>query len=223
MKLFCTILAAVLLTSSSAFGHVLFIMPTTDGSGFDVVYSDSPKPDDKVRLELFETARFEGSDANGSPVAVSTEKPTGGRMHLASSGATISASIAYGVVFRGDPSPILMTFHPKAMRTVAAADAKPIGMPLEITAISENGGMRLFVTESGKPVAKQDVQIFKPGESQPVVVTTDERGRTPAFSQGGHYAARVYRAAADAGEHQGRRYQGARRYATLTVRFDGTP
>ena len=223
MRLLLTTFAALFVATSSAFGHVVFLVPVTDGSGFDVVFNDSPQPDVKVRLELFSERPITCVAADGTVTQVSTLKPADGRIRVATVATTTYSNIAYGVVMRGDPNPILLTYHPKAVRSMNRADtvAKPVGMPLEVTATTVPEGICFTVTESGKPVANQEVQLFQPGGSKPTIIKTDAAGRTQAFSRSGDYAARVYRSAPDAGEHQGRRYLGVRRYATLTVRFDG--
>jgi hypothetical protein len=215
-------MTAVLALTVPASAHFLYVVPA--GDGFQLVFNDGPQPDEKVNANVLQAATFrvyaKSQDSVSTVVKKDGEIPRFSNMGI--SGASAVGTVPYGVLYRGDVSPVFVVYHSKAIGTpVRPGDVtKPCGQPLELTPVTVGSGIGFLVTEKEKPVAGVDVAVNIPGESKPKMVKTDAAGRTPAFDKPGDYGARVYKLAPTTGEYQGRKYQGERHYATLTMKYE---
>jgi hypothetical protein len=200
----------------TASAHFIFLTPYSDGSGYGIVYSDTPAPDVKVRSDAMDRFEVRGWGGEVTGKAITHQPPKDGVARAETSLPVAAGSVVYGVIRRGDESPILLTYHAKSIR-VGERYEKPVGLPLELTPIQKNGGLAFLVTENGQPIMSQEVVLNIPGETNPVAVRTGNDGLTPSFNTPGGYTARTYRTVNTPGEYSGRRYQATRHYSTLTA------
>jgi uncharacterized GH25 family protein len=212
--------AAAVLAAAGASAHFVFVVPAADGAAAAVVFSDSLDPDDGVEIGKIAGLKLTVRDAAGkdAPLAHTTGKDA---LNVALPGAgprVVFGGIVYGVSQRGDAKPFLLTYHPKAVVGGAGEAAATLGAasPAELVPVAAGGKVRFKLLAAGKPVADAEVNLLKPDGSK-AKVKTDGQGLTPAVDGVGRYGAWARVAAAEAGEHGGKKYDEVRRYATLVV------
>ncbi|MGL6094708.1 MAG: hypothetical protein ACRC7O_02755, partial [Fimbriiglobus sp.] len=172
MRRFLFGLAATLVAASSGSAHFLFVSPTA--GGFAVVFSDGPTADDAVRIEPFDGAKFTRVDAAGQKTVTAAQPAGPGQLKVDGAAAVVYGTVPYGVVVRGDPQPLLITYHPKTVTAPVTAGVAlaPVGLPLELTPTPTPTGIAFLVTESGRPLAGHEVLVYRPGDAKPTTVTT---------------------------------------------------
>jgi uncharacterized GH25 family protein len=209
--------ATAVLSVAAAHAHMVYVVPADDGRSVTVVFSDSLAPDEKVTMTkvagLTLVARTDGKDA---PLECTKGD------HSFTAKMTESPAMAYGTAVYGlmtkSAKPTLLVYHPKAVFAGANATAATVGeaAEFEIVPATEGGKTRFRLLAKGKPVADAEGSVLKPdGTSEKVKTDTD--GFTPAFDQKGRYAAWLKRTEAKAGEHDGKKYEEVRHYATVVA------
>jgi uncharacterized GH25 family protein len=212
---FSVIAAAVF--AAAAHAHMVYVVPAKDGQSVTVVFSDTLDPDEKVKMDkltgLKLLARADGKDAavecnrgDHSFTAKLTKTP-----------ATVHGTAVYGLLSRSE-KPTLLVYHPKAVFAGADAKAATVGEAavLEVVPVTESGKTRFRLLAKGKPVADAEGTILLP-DGKKEKVKTDADGYTPGFPQTGRYAAYVKLTETKVGEHDGKKYEEVRHYATLVV------
>lgn len=200
--------------------HYFFVLSPTDGGAARLVLSDTPEADAGARVDVALGGRFSGSDSAGHVSLLVPRAGGEGWLALGEPEAAVGevfGTVEYGVVLRGQPEPVLIVHHPRAVFPGFTANAHT-DRPLEITPASKAAGIAFLVTAGGKPVVAAEVVVYAPGEKRPKVVRTGPDGLTPSFDRPGSYAARASLTEDRAGEFQGRAYKQVRHYATLTAR-----
>jgi uncharacterized GH25 family protein len=200
-----------------ATAHMVYVVPAKDAASVTVVFSDSLDPDEKVKMTklagLKLVARIGGKDtpvecAQGdhSFTAKFTQTPT-----------VAFGTATYGLLSKSE-KPTLLVYHPKAVFAGADPAAATVGAdcPLEIVPHADKGKTRFRLLAHGKPVADAEGSVLLPDGSKEKV-TTDKDGYTPAFDKAGRYAAYLKRVENKSGEHDGKKYEEVRHYATLVV------
>ncbi|MGL6075210.1 MAG: DUF4198 domain-containing protein [Fimbriiglobus sp.] len=203
--------------SVAAQAHMVYVVPAKDGQAVTVVFSDSLAADEKVKMDkvagLKLVARMEGMD---SPLAC--EKGD----HSFTAKLTKTPSMTFGTAVYGlltkAEKPTLLIYHPKAVFAGADAKSGTIGSDavLEIVPSTEAGKTRFQLLAKGKPVADAEGSVMLPDGTKEKV-KTDKDGYTPAFEKTGRFAAYLKLTEAKAGEHEGKKYEEVRHYATLVV------
>jgi hypothetical protein len=210
-------IVAAAAVAAPASAHMVYVVPAPDGRAVTVVFSDSLAPDEKVRMDkvagLKLVARTDGKDA---PVECVKGE------HALTAKLTAAPSLAYGTVVYGLMSkaekPTLLVYHAKAVFGAATGPAATVGeaAALEVVPVTEGGKTRLRLLAKGKPVADAEGGVLLPDGTKEKV-KTDADGYTAAFAQSGRYAAYLRQTATTAGEHDGKKYEEVRHYATLVV------
>jgi hypothetical protein len=218
------LLAAVILIAlpAAALGHFPFLVPDGPTKG-KAVFSDNLKADKDVPIDrIANTKLVVIADGKASELTWTLDKPancytfdvpgTGSRI--------VVGTTDYGVLQRGDSKPFLLRYYPKAVfGDLPDPEKATVGdkVPLELVPVAAGGQLRFKVLAGGKPLAKADVLVIVPGESQTKVVQSDDGGLTPEFDKAGAYGAQVRRVEEMAGERDGKKYAEVRHYATLVV------
>jgi uncharacterized GH25 family protein len=217
-RLFLT-LAAVLLATTAARAHFIFIVPeaTTPGKA-SVVFSDSLAPDENPALlaKIAQTKLFL-RDAAGKTTPLTWEKGEKAYHLTLPSGAacTVGGECLYGVFQRGDNPPMLLKYFPKLIQGPASAKAWD-QLPLEI--VPTAAAARFVVLYQGKPLADAEVNYLAPGGEKAEAIKTDANGEfTIPNAKLGLYGIRALHVAKQAGEHEGKKYEAVRTYATLVL------
>ncbi len=201
----------------AAQAHMVYIVPAKDGQSVTVVFSDSLDADEKVKMDKFAgmklVARIDGKD---SPIEFTKGE------HSFTAKVTKSTSAAYGTAVYGlltkSEKPTLLIYHPKAILEGTDAKSATVGEAahLEIVTVTEDGKTRFRLLAKGKPVADAEGGVILP-DGVKEKLKTDADGYTAAFEKTGRFAAYLKLNEVKAGEHDGKKYEEVRHYATLVV------
>ena len=82
--------------------------------------------------------------------------------------------------------------------------------------VTADGKTKFQLLLVGKPVADAEGSVLKPDGTKEKV-KTDKDGFTPAFDATGRYAVWLRHTEAKAGEHDGKKYEEIKHYATLVA------
>lgn len=216
---------ALLLLSSAARAHFVFVVPQKDGKSFQVVFSDSLEPDEAVSIDKVPGLKLTARSADGKAAPVACEKgehSLTGKLGAAGS-QLIHGSVVYGLFGRPGEAPTLLVYHPKAILGSAGAKAVAIGekAALEVVPLAAGGKVKFRLLAGGKPVAGAAGSAILPGGER-AKLTTDKEGFTAAFDKPGRYGVWLRHNEAKAGEHGGKKYEQVRHYATLVCDHDAT-
>ena len=212
-------LSVITLAASAvvAHAHMVYVVPAKDGGAITVVFSDSLEPDEKVKMDklagLKLIARTDGKDV---PVEY-TKADHSFAAKLPKGASVVYGTVAYGLLSRSE-KPTLLVYHPKAVLAGAGLKSATVGEAAaqEIVPVTEAGKTRFQLLAKGKPVAAAEGTVVLPDGTKEKV-TTDKGGYTPGFEQTGRYAAYLKLTEAKAGEHDGKKYEEVRHYATLVA------
>ncbi|MBU6217241.1 MAG: DUF4198 domain-containing protein, partial [Acidobacteria bacterium] len=91
------------------------------------------------------------------------------------------------------------------------------GAVIEVVPVRDGDKVKFLVVAGGKPLAGAEVFLRKPGAEATETVKTDDAGHTPACAEAGRYAVVARKLDATPGEHDGKKYEEERHYATLVV------
>jgi uncharacterized GH25 family protein len=200
-----------------AHAHMVYLVPAKDGQSLTVVFSDSLEPDEKVKMDklagLKLVARIDGKD-------VPIEFTKGDHSFSAKSAkgtSVVYGTAVYGLLTKAE-KPTLLVYHPKAVLAGAGAKSTTIGAAaaLEIVPVTEAGKTRFQLLAKGKPVAAAEGTVVLPDGTKEKV-TTDKDGFTQGFEKTGRYAVYLKLTEAKVGEHDGKKYEEVRHYATLVA------
>ncbi|MBM4069677.1 MAG: hypothetical protein FJ271_12105 [Planctomycetes bacterium] len=216
MKRLLVSMCAVLLTAGSACAHFVWIIP--DGAtAAKVVFSDELEPDDRVSIDKIAATKLMAIDAAGKPAPLDWTKGKHClQVKLPKGVAAIGGGCAYGVIQRGESKPYLLAYHAKYLK----GDLKTPScgkLPLEII-IVEPGKVR--VQFQGKPLAGAEVVAMGPGDSK-AKATSDAQGEAKIAMSAGLHGIRAKHTEKKAGDHNGKKYDEIRHYATLVFVIAG--
>jgi len=226
MNRFAIIATFVLLTATRALAHFVFFVPDGDTDAVRAIFSDTLKPDGQVNIEKIDNTKLFVIDAEGNESALKwTLDKQGSFFAIAApgNGTRIVAGVTdYGILQRGETRPFWLKYYPKTiLGAIPSADKAALGkrVPLEIIPIVEAGTIRFQAVVGGTPAVKTEISVLAPGDEKAQDLTTDEKGRTPAFDKAGQYGVRLRYIESKSGEEQGKKYDELRHYATLVVNF----
>lgn len=204
--------------TAPTWAHFVYIVPQANGSGVQVVFSDSLAPDDQVDIGKIAATKLTVRDAAGRETPLTLTKGEHALTGTVPEGArVVHGTTVYGVSSRGSGKPFLLTYHPKAILGNAATAPK-LGeaAALEVVPIVTEGKVRFQVLARGKPVSGSEVTVLMPGEKEQKA-TTDKEGHTPEYAAAGRYGVWARHVEKASGEHDGKKYEESRHYATLVV------
>ena len=209
------------LLASAANAHFVFLVPDPAAGTVTLVFSDSLEPDAKLKAESFApvaAAKLTARAADGTETPVTgTRDGNSLKLKLPAGTTAVYGTAVFGVFQKGTAPAQHITYFPKAVVGPLPADVKPVGAPVEIVPVAEGGKVRFRVLADGKPAAKVEVSVKAGEKAEANKLTTDEAGLTPAVEGSGRFAVYARVVADAAGEHNGKKYEKAARYATLVV------
>ena len=219
MKRCAMTLLLFILAAMPARAHFIWIVPDgTDGTKARVVFSDGLEADDAVAIEKIAGTKLLIRD-NASKVATLGWKKDEHAylINLPENSAAVLGGVCnYGVTQRGEAKPFLLAYYPKLIRGQLEAGNAWDDLRLEIV---PRGGNQFQVVFAGKPAVDDEVIVLPPGSVEKETHKTDARGEFKVRSSAsGLYGIRVRHVEARAGEHEGKKYEEVRHYATLVFR-----
>lgn len=203
--------------ASVAQAHMVYIVPAKDGTTATVVFSDTLEPDEKVKMDKLAGLKLQSRSAGQDALVTCTAGEHSFAVKLAKAPAMLHGTATYGLLSKAE-KPTLLVYHPKAV--FAGNDAKTVTIgataTLELVPSTVGGKTRLQLLAKGKPVAGAEGTVVLPDGTKEKV-KTDAEGYTPAFDKMGRYAAYFKHSEVVSGEHDGKKYDEVRHYATLVV------
>ena len=218
--------AAIVLVAASltAQAHFLFIVADAeDAAKAIVVFSDDLTVDDAVTMDKVGGLKLQVKDSGGKLTEAKIEKDEHNlNVSVPGSGSRIVfGSVPYGVMQKGDAKPYLLSYHPKAIIGAIPADGGKLGGTTpELVPVAAGGNVKFLFLSSGKVVADAEATVILP-DGKKEKTKTDSQGFTKEFAGGGRYGVWVRVTEVKAGEHNAKKYEEARHYATLVVDVPG--
>jgi uncharacterized GH25 family protein/N-acetylneuraminic acid mutarotase len=218
-----TSIALLLITTSAASAHFVFVVPDKDGHSAQVILSEDLRPDDEVPIAIIGSTKLTSTDNGGHDSALSLKKADHAyTVDFAAQPRVIHGVSELGVVKRGEAKPGVITYYPKTILGDPFDSKTRLGKsaPIELVPVGQAGKMKLLFLFDGKPVPDAEVDVISP-DGTGRKVTTDKEGDTPAFEAAGRYGAWARHVDATAGELNGKHYDEIRQYATLVIDVPG--
>jgi hypothetical protein len=159
--------------------------------------------------------------ADGEPPAWIGNQPVG-------SPSSLEADCDYGVFSRGS-KPMLLHYYAKHLSDLNETNWPRLclaeALALDLVPHQTPNGLTLTTLWRGKPTADVEVVVHLPGSNEPQKMVSDAAGKvTIQPAPMGRLAARARLVEADRkGEHQGKPYEGALHYSTLTMELAMNP
>lgn len=212
--------AALLITSSVATAHFVFVVADKEGRSVRVILSEDLQPDDRVPIAIIGGTKLTCTDSQGHEATLKLDKSEHVyTVRLESSQPRVIHGVCeLGVVKRGEAKPGILTYYPKTILGDPFGPKTRLGdaTPMELVPVGQAGEMKLLFVLGGKPVPDAEVDVIAPdGTDQKVM--TDKAGETPAFAALGRYGAWARHVEPAAGELDGKHYDEIRQYATLVI------
>jgi len=207
----------------AAHAHFVFVVPQPGDAKARVILSENLDPDIDVAMIKLTTLHMR--QAAGSPAALTLETPIKNAFEAGISGSgtrVIYGTTDLGVMQRGKSAPHWLLYHPKTIvgnafdsQTRLAKDT-----PVELIPTGKPGAVKLLLLAGGAPKPDSEITLILPGGGEKKL-KTDSEGYTEAITAPGRYAVWARHWVTTPGEHNGKKYDEVRRYATLV--FDAPP
>lgn len=210
-----TVLVAAAATASA---HMVYVVPSADGKTVVVVFSDSLAPDEKVKMTKVAGLKLYACSADGKPTACDCKQEDHKfTADLAAGTKLVFGEATYGLMTKSE-KPTLLVYHPKAVLGGTTGEKAALGdkAALEVVPFTAEGKTRFRLLAKGKPVADSEGGVLLP-DGKKEKLKTDKDGYTSAFEGSGQYAVWLRHVEAKVGEHDGKKYEEVRHYATLVV------
>lgn len=218
MRFLCALMLTGVLAAFAA-AHFVYVVPAKDGQTLQVVFSDNLDPDEAVAIEKVTGLKLMARGDKGETMAVEhkTDKHALTAMVPAKT-KLLFGTVTYGLMSRKDTKPALLVYHPKAVMVGCDAKLATIGekAAIEIIPSTHDGKTTFEVHAAGKPVPEVELSVLLPN-GEKVKWKTDKSGKTEAIAASGRYAIWAKHTEAKSGEHDGKKYEEIRHYATLVV------
>jgi len=215
--LFAMATAACLANSLRA--HFVFVVPAKDNRSVQVVFSENLEPDAEVPIQRIADISLVAFSAGPNLVEIKHQIDKDFlKADLAEGVQVVRGSVTYGLLSRPNSKPSLLVYHPKALLVPAFNETKAAKSPppVEIFPVQDGPQTRFQVVTNGKPAPGVEVVLTGPdGTSQKLPTGPD--GKTQPVALKGRYAAWARHVVPMTGEHQGKKYEEIRHYATLVA------
>lgn len=196
--------------------HFIWIVPDgPEGTKAKVVFSEGLEPDDAVPVEKIAGTKLWGRDGAGKATALDWKKTEHAYLVRVPDKdiAVLGGVCQYGVIQRGKGKPFLLVYYPKFIR--GRVDAVK-GWDKLVLEIVPQGAEAFQVLFAGEPVADAEVVVLGPAAESKETLKTDAKGKFKLRSATpGLYGIRTRYVETKAGDHEGKKYEEVRHYATL--------
>lgn len=209
-------MAAATWLATSVHAHFVYLVPAKDHRSVQVVFSENLEPDAEVPIQRIAGIQLTatGSDQKANEIRHETAKDFL-KANLPEGTQVVRGSVTYGLLSRPNTKPALLIYHPKALLNPVAKEPEKTPV-IEINPVPDGPQTRFQVLSKGKPVSDAEVVLVGPdGTSQKLPTGPD--GKTKAVALQGRYAAWTKQVEPKAGEHEGKKYEEIRHYATLVA------
>lgn len=223
MNQFLTCILLFLSVARISYGHFVFVVPEADGATAKVVLSENLDPDAEVKLLVKTTLSVLGADGSTTPLSLNQADPKFLTVAVAGSGTrVIHGASNLGVMSHGKGKPHLLIYYPKTV-IGNGFDAKTQlngKAPVELIPVGDAGSFKLKLVAGGKAQPDAEITVLLPDGSEKKI-KTDASGETESLSAKGRYGAWARYWEQTPGEHEGKKYEELRQYATLAFNTNG--
>ncbi len=213
---FCTLIVLILGTVPVQ-AHFIWIVPGgVETTKLKVVFSENLEPDESVSIEKIAGTKLFSSNEMGQMAALDWKKGKGCFVvTVPDQTAVVGGVCTYGVLEREKGKPFLLAYYPKFVRCDTQAAKTSHKLLLEIVTQGEGRFQVLF---GGKLLAETEVVVLMSPTEGTETLKSNAKGEIKTRSAGaGQYVLRARHLEKKAGEHDGKKYQEIRHYATLVV------
>ena len=220
-----TSLVLVALASTPALSHFVYIAPTENQSEAQIVFSETPEPDEKVVVDKIMGTKLFAIDKQGRENPLPWTRTSDHYL-------TAKLPSPAPVVLRGETDygvtnsrhtgniPVLIKYYPQArLGNLQSLSASPNpAATIEIIPNVKEGRLSFTAYVQGKPLADSDCVVKAPGDEKGERSKTSSAGAVPGqFDKPGRYAVWVRQVDLSPGEVNGARYDKSHNYATLVI------
>lgn len=220
-------LLAIILPGPVARAHFIWILPPASAAAdARMIFSDNLLPDKPALLVKIAQIPLYLRDGSGHETPIKTGDgadcvlvPVAGKGPR-----SVGGYLLRGVHFEphiDNGKPFLVNYYPKL---ILGTDSLTVPMKpwpalkMEILPTLAGDELRLDVLFQGKPAAKAQVGLLEPGTEKAKTFATDEAGQLMLkLTKNGIYGIRARHIEPIAGEHEGKKYEDTRHYATLVM------
>lgn len=218
---------AALLIARPALGHFVWIQvePASEGSRLTAGFGEPGDWDEQFADRIKQT-RYFVRDASGAetPVTLSFDKEEGCYVgtHPSKGPFAVVATCEYGLFQRGDAPAAMLRYYAKTLVGAPETWAKTAGskqLAIEVTPSLQKDTIELLVTTAGGPLASGKISAFGP-KSNASLEVKDGKATWPLEGPG-VYSLFVGNRIPEKGEVDGKKFEAAAHYATLTFSVPG--
>lgn len=224
-KLFCGFLAIALTFCFVHKSTAHFIWVYADDGKIKVVFGEGLEPDQAQFLDGLSGMKV-FSVKEGNHAALELTKQTDGgegwfEVPLEKAGNAVDLSCEYGVFGRGDRS-MFLDYCAKYILFDGQTDTKKVANKLKLDIVPQrvDGKLKLTAYFDGKPLSGAEITAYQL-ESHSVDATTSDNGSV-LIEPATRYVIRAKHVIAEAGEHDGQKFDEKRFYCTLVLDLPGT-
>jgi hypothetical protein len=211
------LVAAALAAAVMAHAHFVYVTPDPGGATAKVFISENLTPDLDASMIGTTKLNLRGPDGSVTPLTLGKGEKAFFTVALPGGGNRVVYGVTdLGVMQRGQSKPHWLVYYPKTI-VGDAFDAKmrlDDSIPVELVPVGRAGSFRLKLLGRGKPQSDSEIMVVLPNGDEKKV-KTDANGETETFTQPGRYGAWGRFWETEAGEHNGKKYDEVRHYATL--------
>ena len=186
-------LLGLALLAAPAWAHFPFLVPSPDHASVRIFLSETLEVDERIPAEMMLAGSYGARLADGSLHALRPGLGEDGVV-AALTGELATANLLYGTLDlgftqRGEGTPHVLVYYAKTVLGDAFdATAHVDGVPVELTPVRGEGGVRLLFTVDGRPEAGAEMVVILPDGTEKDVVT-DADGHTEVMRDAGRYGA----------------------------------
>jgi hypothetical protein len=225
MKRMIGVVVLGLAAAATVQGHALYLVPAAgDANQVLVVFGDELAPGEPLKdatLKRLDAVKLSARDGAGKVTPV---RHTAEKSHLVAAvpagTAVVFGEVEYGLFAKGDATPMLIKYYPKAIIGAVTADGGKLGdaAVVDIVPKVEGGKVRFQALAGGKAVPGAMVSVMEAGHGHgDAAEKADEHGWTKAYAGGKRYGVTFRHVEKRNGELGGKKYEGVSHTATLVV------
>ena len=227
MKLLSAPLLALIATTPTL-AHFVYVVPSDNQSEVQIVFSETPAPDEKVVVDKILSTKLQAIDKAGHETPLPWTRTSDHFLtaKLPAPAPVVVAGVTdYGVTNSRHTGniPVLIKYYPKAilgdLLSVPSSQAPAV---IEILPVVRETRLTFRALAQGKPLAESDCVVKTPGDEKGERSKTNTDGSLPGqFDKAGRYGVWVRLVDLSPGEVNGMHYDKVHSYATLVVDFPG--
>jgi hypothetical protein len=216
------------IATTPALAHFVYLVPSDNQSEVQVVFSETPIPDEKVAVDKILTTKLLAIDKAGKETPLPWTRTSD--HFLTAKLPTPAPAVVTGVTDYGVTNsrhtgniPVLINYYSQViLGDLRSTPARPTPAVIEIVPTIRENRLTFRALAQGKPLAESDCVVKTPGNEKGERSKTNTDGSLLGqFDQPGRYGVWVRLVDLSPGEVNGTPYDKVHSYATLVVDYPG--